>query len=190
MVLLAALGTAGLPGTAAADDTIKRPGDHPKYAVEIEPHGLLGWDEYYGGNAGFGLGVRFSIPVTDNGFIPTINNSVAVTFGADWLHYAGACYFLGGACYGDANYIFFPIALQWNFFVAHQWSVFGEPGLAVYHAFFPSGYCVNVPGGFHCATETSVWPVFEAGGRYHINENVALVMRIGYPTISFGVSFM
>src|SRR5579863_2509195 len=101
---------------ARADDTIKHPGDHPDYAVEIEPHGLWSWTHYdYAPNDGFGLGARFSIPIVKNGFIPSINNSVAIGFGLDWVHYSGAnCYYYGGPhnfngpCYdvGDANYVF------------------------------------------------------------------------------------
>src|SRR5579862_7350156 len=37
----------------AGDDTIKRPGDHPAYDVEIEPHGLLDWWDGVYGTAGF-----------------------------------------------------------------------------------------------------------------------------------------
>ena len=54
-------------------------------------------------------------------------------------------------------------------------------------------YCGNAPAGFNnCAnpTSTGVDFAFYVGGRYHINDHVALVMRIGYPTFSFGVSFM
>ena len=182
---------------ARADDTIKHPGDHPDYAVEIEPHGLWSWTHYdYAPNDGFGLGARFSIPIVKNGFIPSINNSVAIGFGLDWVHYAGAsCYYYGGPhhpngpCYdvGDANYLFFPVVMQWNFFVAKQWSVFGEPGLVIYHGWFD--YCAGVP---NCGnpTSTGVDFAFYLGGRYHFNEHVALVLRIGYPTFSFGVSFM
>ena len=40
---------------ARADDTIKSPGDHPSYGVELEPHLLLGWwDNFYPGSA-FGI---------------------------------------------------------------------------------------------------------------------------------------
>jgi hypothetical protein len=185
---------------ARADDTIKHAGEHPKYPVEIEPHGLWGWRHYYyTPDDGFGLGVRFAIPVVDNGFIPSINNSVAISFGADWLHYAGAtCYYYGlppngpGPCYalGDANYLLFPVAMQWNFFVAQRWSVFGEPGLAIYHGFFD--YCNNVPPGTRCATptQTGIDFAFYAGGRFHFGDHAALTMRIGYPTFSVGVSFM
>jgi hypothetical protein len=80
--------------------------------------------------------------------------------------------------------------MQWNFFVARRWSVFAEPGFVVYHGFFD--YCAGAPAGFPCAnpTTTGVDFAFYAGGRYYVNDHVALVMRIGYPTFSFGVSFM
>src|SRR5258708_18707034 len=77
---------------AMADDTIKHPGEHPQYHVEVEPHALWGWTHYnYAPTDGFGLGLRLSIPIVDNGFISSINNSVAISFGIDWLHYAGGC---------------------------------------------------------------------------------------------------
>ncbi|HEY1697502.1 MAG TPA: hypothetical protein VGG39_35310 [Polyangiaceae bacterium] len=184
---------------ARADDTIKRPGDHPQYAVEIEPHGLWGWTHYdYEPVDGFGLGARFSIPIVDRGFVPSINDSVAIGFGVDWLHYSGeGCYTYYGphgpnGCYGvgDSDFVVFPVVMQWNFFVARRWSVFGEPGLVIYHGFFD--YCRNAPAGFPCAepTQTGVDFAFYAGGRFHVNDHVALVLRIGYPTFSFGVSFM
>jgi hypothetical protein len=186
------------PG-ARADDTIKHPGDHPDYAVEIEPHGLWGWSHYYySPSDGFGLGARFSIPIVSNGFVPSINNSVAIGFGVDWLHYSGTgCYYFGPRgpapnCYvlGDANYLFFPVVMQWNFFVARRWSVFAEPGLAIYHGFFD--FCGNVPPGQPCANPTSTGVDFALylGGRFHFSEHAALTMRIGYPTFSIGVSFM
>src|ERR1700689_4701416 len=40
---------------ARADDTIKRPGDHPHYSVELEPHVLVGWADQWAGT-GFGIG--------------------------------------------------------------------------------------------------------------------------------------
>jgi hypothetical protein len=193
-----------LAGTSAhADDTIKHPGDHPKYVVEIEPHGLWGWRHYYFGapGDGLGLGARIAIPVVENGFVPSINNNVAVSFGIDWLHYGGAtCYYYAagpnvgpGPCYavGDANYLLFPVSMQWNFFVAQRWSVFGEPGLVIYHGFFD--YCTNVRPGTQCGptpTETGIDFAFYAGGRFHFSDHATLTMRIGYPTFSVGVSFL
>ena len=196
--LLSLVATIGIVRLARADDTIKRPGDHPDYAVEVEPHLLWGFEHYnYAPTDGIGLGGRFSIPIVHNGFVPSINNSVAIGFGLDWLHYSyGGCYYYNGykpgfcANIGAANYLLVPIVMQWNFFVAKHWSVFGEPGLAVYHGFLD--YCANVAPGAPCSnpTTTGVEFAFYAGGRYYFNDHSALVIRIGYPTFSLGVSFM
>jgi len=151
--------------------------------VEIEPHALLGfWGVLYRGS-GFGLGGRFSIPIVDNGFVSSINNSVAISFGLDVLFY-NACWY-GGGC--SATILQFPVAMQWNFFVARRWSVFGEPGLVVYHGFFDS-----CPPGIHCGDaplDTSVVPALFLGARYHLSDSTSLTMRVGFPSFSFGFSF-
>jgi len=181
---LLALGVLGAASDARADDTIRSPGDHPHYSFEAEPHLLFGWDNLFPGDS-FGIGGRFSIPIVDNGFIKTINNSVAISFGADFMHYDGCYIGRVGGC--SANFLLLPVAMQWNFYVARQWSVFGEPGLFIYHGFFDT-----CPVGIPCVepTATGVRPAFYLGGRYHFNEHIALTMRIGYPTVSVGVSFM
>ena len=81
--------------------------------------------------------------------------------------------------------------MQWNFHLTKHWSVFGERGLYIYHGAFDTNYC-NGPGLPPCSypTETSVDVAFGAGERYSFNDFVALTLRIGYPTLSFGVSFM
>jgi hypothetical protein len=189
--LLLALVTAGVlaaPVAAAGESVIKNPGDHPDYSVEIEPHGVLGWANLYR-NTGFGLGGRFTIPIVKNGFVPSINNSVGISFGLDWVRYSG-CYYRGnrfdGGC--GASFFLFPVAMQWNFWLTTNWSVFAEPGLYIYHGVFDD-YCGNGLPGCGYPTRTSVEPAFYAGGRFHFSEKVSLTMRIGYPTISVGVSF-
>ncbi|MBV9947537.1 MAG: hypothetical protein JOZ69_11855 [Myxococcales bacterium] len=176
-------GTLAIAPPARADDTIKRPGDHPMYPVEIEPHALFGWGGVYGGSGGYGIGARFAIPVVRNGFIPNINNSVAVSFGIDWVHY-DFCWFRGNC---SANYFDLPATMQWNFFVARRWSVFGEPGFMLFFSSFgdcpPGTVCPNRPAA------TGVQPAFFLGGRFHLSDNAALTMRVGYPTFSIGVSF-
>jgi hypothetical protein len=190
-----------LPAVARADDTIKRPGDHPHYSVELEPHLLVGWDSnyYYGSGSGFGVGGRVSINVTHEGFVDRINNSVAIGLGLDWVHYdAPDCYYYynaGAACYGGvpADFFQFPVVLQWNFYVARKWSVFGEGGLYLWHGSYGSGACYNVAGTLvPCSySDTGVGPAFWVGARYHFNETVALTMRLGYPDmLTLGVSFM
>lgn len=138
------------------------------------PSSCSAGSDWYGG-AGYGAGARFSIPIVDKGFVSSINDSVAIGFGADWLHY-DACYY--AARYGcGANYVFVPVVLQWNFFVAQRWSVFGEPGLFLYHGFFDTNYCDPRFNGCAYPTATGVDVAFWAGGRYHFSDTMALTMR-------------
>jgi hypothetical protein len=170
--------------SARADDTIKRPGDHPAYSVEAEPHLVLGWDDVYASD-GFGVGGRFSIPIVENGFVPSINNSVAIGFGLDLVHY-DSCWYVGNC---SANYIHIPVVMQWNFYVARQWSVFGEPGLVIFHGFIEDCPVSIKNCPINGPRETSVEPALYLGGRYHFNNKMSLTMRVGFPSISIGLSF-
>ncbi len=182
--LLAALATAAIPSFAYADSTIKEPGQHLDYHVEIEPHGVLGlayWDFGPYGTLGFGGGARFSIPICKNCFIPKINNNVAISFGADFVAYP----------FGNGSFVFtdiyLPVAMQWNFFIHKKWTIAGEFGFApVVGAFYDYGYCGGGPG---CRN----WWIYPDAGfvaRYHFNERVALTMRLGFPEFfNIGVSF-
>ena len=99
--------------TASADrGVIKLPGRHPDYSFDAEPHLVLGLFDYGPGDDGFGLGFRGTIPIVDNGFISSINNSVGIGFGADWTR----------------DHFRVPLVMQWNFWLSRNWSVFGEPG--------------------------------------------------------------
>jgi hypothetical protein len=102
----------------------------------------------------------------------------------DALHYDG-CYY-PYRC--GANYVLFPVAMQWNFFVARRWSVFGEPGVFLYKGFLDE--CVGLPGCVQPPVTLGMQPAIAFGARYRLTETAALTMRFGYPTISVGVSFM
>ncbi|HMJ51595.1 MAG TPA: hypothetical protein VK540_05945 [Polyangiaceae bacterium] len=202
VVVCAALVAASLGArTARAEDMIiKRPGDHPVYSVEIEPHLTLAFLIPSAGSSGVGIGGRFTIPIVKNGFVSSINNSVGIGFGLDWIHYNG-CYRRWGNPYSCPNFETFilPVVMQWNFFLSTHWSVFGEPGLAI--NFNGYGSCVdfyyNDRGerqGYVCGDRPNrlgVDPfILFVGGRYHFSETTALTMRIGWPYASIGVSFM
>ncbi len=194
-VIGAALGIAcwATTGSAAADTlTINRPGYHPRYSFEAEPHLLVGFIDPPGAANGNGIGIGFrgTVQILDNGFVPSINNSIGIGFGADWLHYGhGGDYCvdrdLQNRCVRFDNgravdTLWLPVVLQWNFWLSRNWSVFGEPGLALR---FESN-----DGGDH-----RFHPEFlqlYLGGRYHFTDNIALTMRVGYPTFSIGVSFL
>jgi hypothetical protein len=179
---------------SAAQSTIKQPGQRPGYAFEAEPHLNLGVFDPpgFGAGTGLGLGFRGTVELVRNGFIPKLNNSVGIGFGLDYLRYDGwqgprgqcerfesgpagvpVCVRVSGR--DHVNYFFIPVVMQWNFWLHRKWSVFGEPGLAFY---VDDGHVAFTPF------------VLYAGGRYHFNDRVTLTMRIGYPSISLGVSFL
>jgi len=106
-----------------------RPGAHPSYSVELEPHGIIQWDVEPSNHTGFGLGLRASIPVVKSGPITTVNNSLAIAFGFDWAH-AGSCH-VGRVNYDDCSVDNFevPVVVQWNFFFtvsSASWSSSGS----------------------------------------------------------------
>lgn len=149
-------------GNAQADAYgITHPRQHIDYYFELEPEAIIVFNRDL--NQGPGLGVRGSIPVMFNGFIPSINNSVAVTFGFD------------KDPIGHGHTYNVPVALQWNFWLHRNFSVFGEPGI-----FMQFNDKTHV--------EFQIW----GGARVHFTDYVALTGRISVPNTpaaSLGVSF-
>lgn len=209
---LLAVAAAGALSFAAIDSTaatiIKNP-NPPKYGVEIEPKLNLGFFGLYDyGGSGFGPGVRFSIPIVSPGFIPKLNNSVAISFGADMMRYSGYRYYNSWCrrndCYAyynnyDSSFwsLHLPVTMQWNFFLTDKWSVFGEPGFTLRHSFYRDDpafrqYCD--PRFYNCndgpyGSRWDAYFTFFVGGRFHFSEKVALTMRLGHPIdMSVGIS--
>ncbi len=149
----------GLSRSAFADEVvIGAPGQHTPYLFELEPHVLV--EPFY--NPLPGAGFRWTIELVDNGFIPSINNTVGVGFGVDITR----------------DTLRIPIVMQWNFFLSNRWSVFGEPGAAIIV------YDSN-------RTPTALdYFAFYAGGRWHFSERVTLALRLGKPALSAGLSFL
>ncbi len=150
------------PKNAAADEgDIKHPGQHISYIFELEPEAIFVFNRPIGD--GPGLGVRGSINIANNAFIPSINDSVALTFGIDKDRLR------------NSNTLNFPIALQWNFWLSKHWSVMGEPGVFIQSDDKTRAYF-------------QVW----GGARLHFNDYIALTWRVSLPNVpafSMGVSF-
>jgi hypothetical protein len=166
-----------IAGPAFAQTVIKRPRHHQDYTVELEPHLDVGFLHYRGlglegkdaklGTAEFGGGFRATIKFLDPGFLTKLNDTVGISFGVD----------LTGCPSCDPEVHFYvPVALQWNFYIFRDFSVFGEPGLAL-----------RVGG-----SRADVYPDFVAmiGGRYHFANRTTFTFRVGYPFVSAGVSFL
>lgn len=123
------------------------------------------------------------------------------------MHYSGTgcvydprfpnyCYAAG--YYASADFFQFPVVMQWNFYVAQKWSVFGEPGLYIWHGVYNApNYPCGAPGYPPCGlyapyygSDTGVGPAFWVGARFHFSDSASLTMRIGYPDLlTIGVSF-
>jgi len=175
---------------AEAQSIIKRPGAHPNYSFEAEPHLVLR-DNSHDDGTGIGPGFRGTVVVVDNGFIPKINNSIGIGFGLDWIAFGDE------HCHGNTNdnnpdndnchdpsQIVLPLVMQWNFWLHRKWSVFGEPGLALVWR--------EDDHDDDDDDDLDIDPfVFYAGGRFHFSDTVTLTMRLGFPvTLSVGVSFL
>lgn len=122
---------------------------------------------------GVALGARFGVPVLDNGFVNTIDNSVYINFGADLYNTYSRRLDRRGIGIGV------PIAMQWNFNFTEDWSAFGEVGINLFAG--PSTF----DGDFLVDAN---WLITAIGGRYHFDESIAFQLRIGTPYTSVGVS--
>jgi hypothetical protein len=186
LALLAGASVATLASTAHAQVGTGAP---PHYSVELEPRLDFNPNSVFSyGGTGIGAGVRASIPVMSPGFIPSINDSVAVTFGLDLMSYSGYYYY--GPCdrfgcpYYDAGHfwaLYFPLAAQWNFWLTDKWSVFGELGLAFRHAFWSDAYCD--PRYYSCGSRDDLYLEIAGGGRYKFSDKFGLTMRLGHPIL-------
>jgi hypothetical protein len=184
-----------LAGTLAANAAaaqIERPGAHRSYSAEIEPHLVLQWaDEPAWGDDGIGVGLRASIPLIDNGPIKTINNNMGIGFGLDWAHFDD-CWWYGpnrirvnNAC--DADDFWLPIVMQWNFFFSELISAYFEIGLGIQHSVWDQ-LCNN--NTLQCdGSDTDLELVAALGIRFHVADPLALTLRLGRPSVNFGVSF-
>jgi hypothetical protein len=189
----------GSVSTGAQEDVAGRSARGPlQYAFEIEPHLVAGTaPPGFGQGSGIGAGLRGGVVILRNGLIPNVNDSLALGFGLDYGHYHGNWSLSSGwrdQCLhyevaptgtqmctdatlngGTYTYLYIPVVVQWNFGLARGSSVFVEPGVDIYYL-RDHGFNA-VPAGY-------------LGGRIRLSDRVALTLRLGYPTLSIGASFM
>jgi hypothetical protein len=164
--LTAALLTSNL--VFASEWITEAPNQHLNQS-ETELHAVVG-------DGDLGAGIRFSLPILNQGFIPRINDNVAISFGADILNWPAPDYEVTG--------IIVPVMLQWNFYLTRRWSVFGEGGVA-----FQDWFARRANGDDQTFF---VWPGVGVGARLYFNTGnyPALVLRVGFPNVlSVGISF-
>lgn len=186
------------PGLAQAQSIIKQPGNHADYSVELEPHFAFQWSNRLGDDDGFGPGLRVNIPFLKNGPISSINNNMAIGFGADVTFGDAGPWcrgfdpeFDGDGC--NVTEVWLPVVLQWNFFLTKVISVFGEPGFAIAHRRWDFSYNCNGPMNPACdwdESDTDVEFVFGAGARFMFSDRVGATVRLGWPMLTAGINFL
>jgi hypothetical protein len=171
---------------------IRNPGSHPRYGVELEPHLVVQWaHEPFWDDEGIGVGLRASIPLIQNGPVQSINNSLAIGFGMDWAHFDCGPY---DSC--DADTFSFPVVLQWNFWITRAISLFPELGLGIQYAVLDwygrvPNDCVRIDRVNVCdddVDDIDVHLAFWFGARFALTNEIALTLRLGTPSLLFGVS--
>ena len=159
------LGAAVFSPIAAAQEggSITQPRAHTAYSVDIEPHLAFGFERYRGYGAGIGPGARFNFIFSHDALVPEINNSVGVGVGFDLLFH------------DSRSTLQIPVVMQWNFYFHKRFSAFFEPGLGFGYTFSDN--------------TARAFPVIAIGAQIHFSSKQALVIRLGYPTASLGLSF-
>jgi hypothetical protein len=136
------------------------------HGVRPEAHLNLG---YY---SDLGIGLRIDIPIVPQGLLDSAVDELALSPGIDLFFD------------DDQLWVGIPVALQWNFYLNREWSVFPELGLALlfgHHHWGP---------GHGRGDGLAIDPLVAVGGRYHFNARNALVLRLGFPFgLQFGITF-
>jgi hypothetical protein len=189
LVASTAVAMLAIPSVTRADTYVRVEGPPPArenaalYPLEIEPHFSFGAENVYGAT-GFGAGLRAGIPLVA-GWLGSVPDNLAISFGADLLHYDN-CYYATNC---GANYLLAPVAAQWNIFVARPVSLLLEGGAFLYKGWFDGCGPGDGPG---CSAPSSfgLLPTVALGGRIHVGRYTAFTVRLGYPTSTLGVSFL
>ncbi len=132
----------------------------------VEVHLDFGW------YSAAGAGVRFEFPLAPRGILDGVDDEIALSVGAELFYFYWADAVVGLGVY--------PIvALQWNFYVGSNVSLFPELGVA-----FLFGPSRDRYWGAWAA------PFFGLGLRVHFNARNALLFRVSWPAgLQLGVTF-
>jgi hypothetical protein len=121
-------------------------------------------------------GLRFAIPIVQNGFVTSIDNAIYFTFGGDVFF--ERC--IGGCGKNDDDYgvaLAIPLTGRWQFNFNPDWSAYAEigPNLYVHTGWLGGG---KFPGFGHIA---DAWFVGTVGGKWHFAPDASLTLSLGAP---------
>jgi hypothetical protein len=192
-VVVAFLGAA--PANAAEDFVAAPAPVRTARRVELEGYAVAGTaPPGVGQGSGLGGGVRAAVTVLGNGLIPRFDDSIAVAVGVDYARYYGKWALNGYQDFclryeaapagtpvctqvtskgGTFDYVYVPVVIQWSFWLGRRSSLFVEPGVNLYHL-DDRGWGAVLAG--------------YVGGRFRLASRVNLIVRLGYPAATLGLS--
>jgi hypothetical protein len=144
---------------------------------------LLNVPWYYG--FGIGAGVRYTLPVVHDGFIPKLNDSFELEFGLDYVWRRWG--YVGG--FGNLNYhsIIIPIEARWTFYFFPNFAAYAKAGLGIDIGF--GGGAVFGPFGTVGAGPTVYHNLLAPGLLWEVSDAVHLRAELGYWGFKAGVGF-
>jgi len=164
--LAAALAASSIPANAYAEEEgIHAAGGLLDTSSHERPQQFSIFGMLYGYGSGIGVAGRYVLPIVKDGFIPTLNDSVELEFGADiWYGWGWGYYSYFGT---SANYLgVAPVAEgTWTFHFFPKFDAYAKLGLGV--AFGTNGY-----GPYF-------YPVGSAGINYRFADRLAFRAEVG-----------
>lgn len=139
----------------------------------------LPWGYYFAGGFGFGVGARFAIPIVKGGFVPQINDSFWIEFGADTGYYFHPLGFSFG--------LTIPAQAMYMVHLLKNFAVYAKVSFGIHFQAYSYSYCgVGAP----CAT---FWPFFHGAGGvglvYNLSDNFALRAEVMSSGFYGGIAF-
>lgn len=136
----------------------------------------LGWG--YWSAFGVGAGARFAIPIVKNGFLPMLNDSFWIEFGADFrFHFP---WWYSGVAFG----LTIPIEVMWMFHILPNLAAYYKLSLGL-SLFFGNVYWAGGGVGFAAGFHHQFAMV---GVLYHLSDTIALRAEVGYSDFKAGIS--
>jgi hypothetical protein len=175
---------------ALAADGVEKPKDgprarwHPQYAAEIDVHGsIAAFDKYF---VGLGGGARVTWPIWEHAPFTRIDDTLGFGVGLDVIRY-GAYHPNGQQKPPIVSTVayYVPIYAQWNVWLGSRASIFLEPTLLYRFASYADS-CTGLP----CAKANTWMPTASAGIRFRIVDHASINVRVGWPMVSVGGSWI
>jgi hypothetical protein len=118
------------------------------------------------------LATGYAIPVSEDGLLPTVNDSFDVEFGGNFVYNRGYWYNAPAA-----NSLALGGGVRWNFYLTQAWTAFSTLKL-------------NFEFGVQNADPFFFYPAFTVGGLYRLSRGVQLRLEAGNPMgVGVGLSF-